>query len=91
METNVTVQRATELILAHAAPLSTERVALSEARGRILREAALADADSPRFDCSAVGGYALLRADAERVLPIAAEIQAGRAIKVADYLRVASG
>ena len=77
METNVTVQRATELILARATPLSTERVALSEARGRILREAALGDEDSPRFDCSAVDGYALRRADAEKVLPIAAEIQAG--------------
>lgn len=77
METNVTVQRATELILARATPLSTERVALSEARGRILREAALADEDSPRFDCSAVDGYALRRADAEKVLSIGAEIQAG--------------
>ena len=95
METNVTVQRATELILARASALSAEHVVLSEARGRILREAALADEDSPRFDCSAVDGYALQRADAERTLPIAAEIQAGAErvdeIKPGECARIFTG
>jgi len=95
LETNVTVQRATELILARATTLSTEHVALSEARGRILREPALADEDSPRFDCSAVDGYALRRADAEKVLPIAAEIQAGAehvaAINAGQCARIFTG
>ncbi|MDQ6808279.1 MAG: molybdopterin molybdotransferase MoeA [Verrucomicrobiota bacterium] len=77
METNVTVRRAEELIVARAVVLATERVALRNARGRILREATHADDDSPRFDCSAVDGYALRRVDVCESLNLIGEIQAG--------------
>ncbi len=77
MEKNISVERARELILAQASPLPAEMIALPDARGRILREPAHADADSPRFDCSAVDGYALRRADAEQALNLAGEIQPG--------------
>jgi molybdopterin molybdotransferase len=50
---------------------------LRNAFGRVLREPACADDDSPRFDCSAVDGYALRRADAGQPLKIVGEIQAG--------------
>ncbi|MFL6541720.1 MAG: molybdopterin molybdotransferase MoeA, partial [Chthoniobacterales bacterium] len=77
MEKTVTIERAAELILQNAAPLATESVELSAALDRVLREPVHADDDSPRFDCSAVDGYALRRADADRSLRVVGEIQAG--------------
>ena len=77
METNLSVRRADELIRSRATLLPSEAVPLREARGRILREAACADDDSPRFDCSAMDGYALRRQDAGEHLQIIGEIQAG--------------
>jgi molybdopterin molybdotransferase len=77
LETNVAVTRAAELIVVQAAPLPAERVELRAALRRILREAAHADDDSPRFDCSAVDGYALRRADAAEALKLVGEIQPG--------------
>ena len=83
METNLAIDRALALILERAVTLPTERVPLRAARGRVLREPAVADADSPRFDCSAVDGYALRRADAERALEVVGEIQAGTSEELA--------
>lgn len=77
MEKNISVERAEELIVANAASLEPERIELASALNRVLRERVLADEDSPRFDCSAVDGYALRRADAERPLKLIGEIQAG--------------
>ena len=77
MEKTVTIERAAELIRQNSPPLAPERVELAEALHRVLREPIHADADSPRFDCSAVDGYALRRADAERSLRVVGEIQAG--------------
>ena len=77
MEKTVTIERAAELILQKASPLTPERVELAAALHRVLREPVLADDDSPRFDCSAVDGYALRRADAGRPMRLVGEIQAG--------------
>lgn len=77
METNFSVRRAEELICSLAPVLPSEKVPLRMARGRILREKVCADDDSPRFDCSAMDGYALRRADAKRPLKLVGEIQAG--------------
>ncbi|MHB1309413.1 MAG: hypothetical protein ACYC23_20265, partial [Limisphaerales bacterium] len=41
------------------APLSTERVRLADAEGRVLREPVCAPEDQPPFDRSAVDGYAV--------------------------------
>ena len=54
---------------------------------RVLREPVYADDDSPRFDCSAVDGYALRRADGDRPLKVVGEIQAG----VADLPSISEG
>lgn len=77
METNLSVRRAEELICSRAPVLPPENVLLRAARGRILREEVCADENSPRFDCSAMDGYALRRADAQSFLRLVGEIQAG--------------
>src|SRR5947208_11894305 len=62
---------------------------------RILREPVLADDDSPRFDCSAVDGYALRLGEAEQPLAVVAEIQAGTAevgaIETGECARIFTG
>ena len=73
----LSVAEASALILSHALPLEPERVPLAQALGRVLREDVLADADSPRFDCSAMDGYAFREADAGQRLRIAGEVPAG--------------
>ncbi len=61
--------------------LSTERVSLAEASGRVLAENVVARDPLPRFDHSAMDGYALASAALEGVppwvLPIASESSAG--------------
>jgi molybdopterin molybdotransferase len=77
LEKNISVERAEELILQNASPLGTEPVDLASALHRVLREPVRADEDSPRFDCSAVDGYAVRRSDVKQPLKIVGEIQAG--------------
>src|SRR5690554_8234449 len=50
-------------VLARAAPLEAEEVALDEALGRVLREDVAADALLPPWDNSAMDGYAVRAAD----------------------------
>lgn len=50
-------------VLSRAPHLPAERVSLAAALGRVLREPACADLDSPPFDASAMDGYAFRRAD----------------------------
>ncbi|MFL6584096.1 MAG: molybdopterin molybdotransferase MoeA, partial [Chthoniobacterales bacterium] len=87
LEKNIAVERAEELILSSASALQTERVDLASALHRVLRETVCANEDSPRFDCSAVDGYALRRADADQSVKLVAEIQAG----VAELPTIAAG
>ena len=67
------------------APMPAERVALREARGRVLAEPLLAAVALPPFDNSAMDGYAVRAADVAGateadtvVLPVADDIPAGR-------------
>src|SRR5579862_3713207 len=61
-------------------PVGVEEVALAEAAGRVLGQAVIADRDSPAADVSAMDGYAVRVADVGLgVLPIAGEVQIGRA------------
>lgn len=62
-----------------AAALGAERVALADARGRVLAEPVLADRDSPPVDCSAMDGYAVRVGDLAlgRDLPVVGEAKAG--------------
>ncbi|MDB4995029.1 MAG: Molybdopterin biosynthesis protein MoeA [Myxococcaceae bacterium] len=68
-------------LLALAAPLAAERVALDDAMGRVLAGDVLAPVDFPRFDYSAMDGYAVRLADFEGdgpwTLPVRGESKTG--------------
>ena len=69
---------ATELVLAAAAPLATERVPLGAAAGRVAAEEGRSAVDLPPFDRSAMDGYAVRSADTGAgPLRLAGEIAAG--------------
>lgn len=72
------MEDALRLVLEHVRPLPSERVALSDAAGRVLAEPALAAVDLPSFDSSAMDGFAVRSADTPGKLPIAFRIAAGR-------------
>ena len=68
-------------VLAAAAGLGTERVALADAAGRILAEDLCAPFDLPRFDNTAVDGYAVHADDLARAQgPDGVELRAGPVI-----------
>jgi len=69
--------KAFEIVMAHARPLDSETVALSESLGRILAEDVRSDIDMPPFDKSAMDGYACRRADLGRELEVVEVVQAG--------------
>ena len=73
----INVTETLALITSKALLLEPERVPLEAARGRVLREDILADMDSPRFDCSAMDGYAIRNCDAGQPLRLVGEIPAG--------------
>lgn len=80
----ISYEEATKSILSKADLLETEEAALEQARGRHLAEDIFAPIDSPRFDNSAVDGYAVkiedvrdAREDKPVVLRIAGEVRAG--------------
>ena len=73
----VEVGQALETILARAAPLSSERVELTQARGRFLSEDIRADADLPALPRSAVDGYAVIASDPADDLEVLEEVTAG--------------
>ncbi len=62
METNVTLERAIEMACRSPLPRSTERVNLDHAAGRVLATDLASKVDDPRFDNSAMDGWAV-RAD----------------------------
>jgi molybdopterin molybdotransferase len=82
-------------ILAQVEPLGAEVVALSEAAGRVIAEAARAAVDLPPFPSSAMDGFALRSADAPGRLPvverIAAGRPAGRALAPGEAMGIATG
>lgn len=75
------VADALERVLAHAQPLSSERVALNEAHGRVLAEDLRALRTQPPVDVSAMDGYAVRAEDVATVpteLTLIGEVAAGR-------------
>jgi molybdopterin molybdotransferase len=78
---NLTVTEARSRILAGAARLGVERVALPDAIGRVLAAPIVADRDQPPFDASAMDGWAIRRADLTpgAAFQIAGESAAGKA------------
>ena len=71
-----TFENARELILSSLAPLGAERVSLFQASGRILAEDIAAPWDMPRWDNSAMDGFALRHAD----------VSGGGSLSVSGYI-----
>src|SRR5258708_37013690 len=74
----VSVHEALETILDHAQPLGPEAVELTHARGRILAQDILADADLPGMPGWSVDGYAVIAGDAAADAHVLQEVTAGR-------------
>ncbi len=81
----LSVEEATEAVLAHVSVLSAKRSSLREALGCLLAEAVTADRDSPPFDKALVDGFAVRAADfdfegtgADVALSVGEEILAGQ-------------
>jgi molybdopterin molybdotransferase len=74
----VRVDEALETILSHAQPLDHETVDLTEARGRVLAQAILADDDLPGMPRSSVDGYAIIAGDDAADFDVLEEVTAGR-------------
>ena len=73
----LSLEEAQRRILEHVEPLTSERVWLEEAAGRVLAEAALSRTDLPPFDASAMDGFAVRSAGTPGRLPVVARIAAG--------------
>jgi molybdopterin molybdotransferase len=86
---------AVQAMLERLAPVSTERINLHSAAGRILAEPLVADRPSPAADVSAMDGYAVRLADlAAGTLPVAGEIRIGQeppALHPGTALRIVTG
>lgn len=91
----LSIDEAIDLILARAAPLDAEEVALAGAAGRVTAEQARSAVDLPPFPSSAMDGFALRAADAPGTLPIVARVAAGRpaprALEVGEAMAIATG
>jgi molybdenum cofactor synthesis domain-containing protein len=59
----IDIAKAIKIIDRETHPLSSERVALADAVGRVLQENIVADTDLPPFDRSQMDGYAVIAAD----------------------------
>jgi molybdopterin molybdotransferase len=82
-------------VLERVRPLSSERVPLEHAAGRVLAEAARAVVDLPPFPSSAMDGFAVRAEDVPGTLPIVARIAAGRpaprALAPREAMAIATG
>ncbi len=91
----LSLEEALGCILERSKPLSSERVPLEHAVGRVVAEPALARADLPPFPSSAMDGFAVRRADTPGTLPIAARIAAGStftgSLEVGSAAAIATG
>jgi molybdopterin molybdotransferase len=91
----ISLEQARALIAEKLQPLTSMRMRLSAARGRVLREAIVAPHDFPPFDRSAMDGYAVALDDHSERFRVVAEVQAGsiseRAIAAGECARVFTG
>jgi molybdopterin molybdotransferase len=72
------LEEARARLLAHARPIGQERVALTDAAGRVLADSRIVAAvDVPAFANSSMDGFALRAADAPGVLRVTGEVAAG--------------
>ena len=74
----LSLEEALARLLAHASPVASEPVALTDAAGRVLADPRIVAAvDVPPFANSSMDGFALRAADAPGVLRVAGEVAAG--------------
>lgn len=89
------VEVARREIFSRAAPLPADPVPLRRARGRILRETARAAEHLPRFDVSAMDGFAARSADFRQPLRLVGEVRTGsvfsRPIEAGQCVRIFTG
>lgn len=92
---NASVNDARARMLSAIAPLDVEDVPLSEAAGRVLAAAIVAQRDQPPFSASAMDGYALRSVDAPGTLKVVGESSAGagltRALNTGEAARIFTG
>lgn len=94
---NLTVEDARARVLAGAARLGVETVALEQSLGRVLAAPVIADRAQPPFDASAMDGWAIRRADYApgEAFAIAGESAAGkafpRAVQAREAVRIFTG
>jgi molybdopterin molybdotransferase len=81
--TMISVEEAAATILAHTAPLGTERVPARVADGRVLAREVRAGYPMPPFDASTVDGYAVRADDPSPRRRVLAIVTAGRPVDVA--------
>src|ERR1051325_1272470 len=94
----ILVEEAIQIVRQQTARLSTERVAIDQALGRVLADDIVADSDLPPFDRSQMDGYAV-RADDVAYAPvrlrIVGESAAGRGwhqgLEEGQALRIMTG
>ena len=91
----LTVEEAQARVLAAAAPLDAESVALSDASGRVTAAPALAGVDLPPFSSSAMDGYAVRAADVPGALDVVAHIAAGSpadaSVRAGEAMAISTG
>jgi len=82
-------------VLAHVRPLAAETVAIADAAGRVIVEAARAVVDLPPFASSAMDGFAVRAADVPATLPVVAHIAAGspaeRSLAAGEAMAISTG
>ena len=94
----IPVDEARAEVLGRVSMLATEVVALSAARGRVLRAPVVSDRDQPPFDRAAMDGFAVRSGDASApgaLLRVVAEIRAGvwpeRTVGSGEAIRIMTG
>ena len=91
----ISVTEARAIVAANVQPLAPARIALTDARGRILRETVAAPGDFPAFDRAAMDGYAVALDDPADRFRVAMEVQAGtppaRALAAGECARIFTG
>jgi molybdopterin molybdotransferase len=94
----IDISKAIRMIDRETDVLRTEKVALADAVGRVLREKIVADADLPPFDRSQMDGYAAIASDTKNApvkLKLVGESAAGRGwhkiLKRGEAVRIMTG
>ena len=94
----IPVEKALEIVLAHAVRLPNEEVDLAETPGRVLAETVTSDIEMPPFDRAVMDGYAFRADDVAQAparLEIAGQVRAGqfpeRVVETGQAIQVMTG